>query len=89
MVTRSELAAAMLKSQKLTLGTTEKFYGRETQCAYCGDKGQVIFDQDNQELERYENDFCVATLSVDSVEGAITALEAYADTGELPDEEFV
>ena len=89
MITRSELAAAMLKSKKLTLGTTEKFYGRETQCAYCGDKGQVIFDQDNQELERYENDFCAAVLPVDSVESAIAALEAYADTGELPDEEFV
>lgn len=89
MLTRSELTAAMLKSEKLKLGTIEKFYGRETQCAYCDDKGEVIFDQDNQELERYENDCCVATLSVDSVEDAITALEAYADTGELPDEEFV
>ena len=89
MITRSELAAAMLKNKKLTLGTTEKFYDRETQCAYCGDKGQVIFDQDNQELERYENDFCVAVLPVDSVESAIAALEGYVDTGELPDEEFV
>ena len=89
MITRSELAAAMLKNKKLTLGTTEKFYNRETQCAYCGDNGEVIFDQGNQELERYENDCCVAVLPVDSVESAIAALEAYADTGELPDEEFV
>lgn len=89
MITRGELAAAMLKSKKLTLGTTEKFYNRESQCAYCGDKGQVIFDQDNQELERYENDCCVAVLPVDSVESAVAALEAYADTGELPNEEYV
>ena len=89
MITRNELATAMLKSKKLAPGTTEKFYDLDYQCAYCGDNGQVIFDQDNQELERYENDCCVAVLPVDSVESAVAALEAYADTGELPDEEFV
>ena len=89
MVTRQELAEAMLKNDKLKLGVTEKFYDREYQCAYCGDNGQVIFDEDNQELDRYENDYCVAALPVESVKQAITALEAYVDTGELPNEEYV
>jgi len=86
MITRKELADAMLKNDKLTLGVTEKFYDRESQC---GDKGQVIFDQDNQELDRYENDFCVAALPVESVKQAIAALEYYEEHGELPDEEYV
>lgn len=89
MITRKELAEAMLKNNKLKLGVTEKFYDRESQCAYCGDKGQVIFDQDNQELDRYENDFCVAALPVESVKQAIAALEYYEEHGELPDEEYV
>lgn len=89
MVTRQELADAMLKNDKLKLGVTEKFYDREYQCAYCGDKGQVIFDEDNQELDRYENDYCVAALPVESVKQAIAALEYYEEHGELPDEEYV
>lgn len=89
MISRQELAEAILKNDKLKLGLIEKFYDREYQCAYCGDKGQVIFDQDNQELDRYENDYCVAALPIESVKQAITALEAYVDTGELPDEEYV
>lgn len=89
MISRSELAEAMLKNNKLKLGVNEKHYDRDYQCSYCGDNGQVIFDQDNQELERYENDYCVAVLPVDSVEKAISALEYYEDNGELPDEEYV
>lgn len=89
MITRQELVEAMLKNNTLKLCVTEKLYNREHQCAYCGDKGQVVFDQDNQELERYENGYCVAVRPVESVEQAIAALEAYIDKGELPDEVYV
>ena len=89
MITRKELADAMLKNDKLKLGVNEKVYDREYQCAYCGDNGQVIFDQYNLELDRYENDYCVAVLPVDSVEKAISALEYYKEHGELPDEVYV
>lgn len=89
MITRQELAEAMLKNNTLKLCVAEKLYNREHQCAYCGDKGQVVFDQDNQELERYENGYCVAVRPVESVEQAIAALEAYIDKGEFPDEVYV
>lgn len=89
MITMQELADAMLKNDKLKLCVIDKLCNREYQCARRGDNGQVVFDQDNQELERYENGYCVAARPVESVEHAIAALEAYVDKGELPDEVYV
>lgn len=88
-VKRSDVVKAMLADKALTLGTEERLYGRESQCAYCDDEGQVVFDEPSQELVRYHDDYAVATRPVASVEGVIEALHYYAEHGELPDEEYV
>ena len=83
MISREELANAMLKSNELKMGTVEKYNGSEDQCAYCDDNGQAVFDQTTQQIVRYENSSAVAHITIGAIEPAIVALEEYSKTGKL------
>ena len=89
MITRQELANAMLRSYKLKMGVVEKYNGRDDQCAYCNNNGQVVFDQTTQTIERYENGSAVARVTVGAIEPAIVVMEEYATTGHLTAEIFL
>lgn len=89
MITRQELVDAMYRRSNLHRGVVEKYNGSDTQCAFSDDNGLVVFDQDTQTLERYENGTAVARVSVGSVEPAIVALDEYATTGKLTAEVYL
>ena len=89
MITRQELANAMLRSYKLKMGVVEKYNGSDDQCAYCDDNGQVVFDQTTQQIVRYENGSAVACVDVGAIEPAIVAMEEYSTTGQLTAEIYL
>jgi hypothetical protein len=89
MITRQELANAMLRSYKLKMGVVEKYDGSEYQCAYCDNNGQVVFDQTTQQIKRYENGSAVAYVNVGAIEPAIVAMEEYSTTGHLTAEIYL
>lgn len=89
MITRQELANAMLRSYKLKMGVVEKYNGSDDQCAYCDDNGQVVFDQTTQQIVRYENGSAVARVDVGAIEPAIVAMEEYSTTGHLTAEIYL
>lgn len=89
MITREELANAMLRSYKLKMGVVEKYDGSDDQCAYCDDNGQVVFDQTTQQIVRYENSSAVARVDVGAIEPAIVAMEEYSTTGHLTAEIYL
>lgn len=89
MITREELANAMLRSNELKMGVVEKYNGSEDQCAYCDDNGQVVFDQTTQKIERYKNGSAVAYVTIGAIEPAIVAMEEYSKTGELTAEIYL
>lgn len=91
-MTREELIEAFkqAKSRFPKLDYEEKLYDREYQCAFYPDEGMAVYDQDNKEFERYNEDhYCVAVKPVDNVEDALNMLEYYQEHGEFEDEEFV
>lgn len=89
MITREELANAMLKSKELNMGVVEKYNGSDDQCAYCDNNGQVVFDQTTQMIERYKNGSAVARVTIGAIEPAIVAMEEYAATGHLTAEIYL
>ena len=89
MITRQELANAMLRSYKLKAGVVEKYNGSDDQCAYCDNNGQVVFDQTTQTIVRYKNGSAVARVDVGAIEPAIVAMEEYATTGQLTAEIYL
>ena len=89
MITREELANAMLRSNNLKMGVVEKYNGSDDQCAYCDDNGQVVFDQITQQIVRYENGSAVACVDVGAIEPAIVAMEEYSTTGHLTAEIYL
>ncbi len=89
MISRQELANAMLKSNELKMGVVEKYNGSDDQCAYCDNNGQAVFDQTTQQIVRYENNSAVASVTIGAIEPAIVALEEYAKTGKLTAEIYL
>lgn len=88
MVKRSELVEAAMKTRVLRQNMTEKYYGRENQCAFHSDDSHIIFDESGQYYMRVDDDTndIMATRDVENLQDAIAAAVLFMKTGEMDKE---
>lgn len=72
----------------LEMAISDKFYDRDYQCAFYAKDCELIFDERNQLLQRYNDDnFLVATKDVTDLDSAIRDVIEFGNKGEITDEE--
>jgi len=75
-------------AESLDMAISEKFYDRDYQCAFYAKDCELIFDEQNQLLQRYNDDnFLVATKDVTDLDGAIRDVIEFGNNGEISEEE--